>query len=191
MSRKQKSNTWKTSSRKLPGLRPGVRYRRQPGEVLIVVDRSGSMAEFIANHLATVMSEVHAAFTRIARTSSVPALLYRGSADDSVMEFSRVEDLEALLRVSQTVGGATDYRPIFEEILSWKERTGSSQRLPDLVLFISDLDVDTSFLLEHRFAGLRRKLVWLHAKSPGTAAHTPPIGEVIDMLARDWYASIR
>ena len=191
ISRKRKSNSWKVSSRKLPGLRPGVRYKRQPGEILIVVDRSGSMQEFIARHLVTVMSAIHTAFTQIARTSSVPAMLFTSSVNETVMDFDKVEDLETLLRVSRRSDGGTDYRPIFEKVLEWKEAAGSSQSLPDLVMFISDLDTDTGFLADPRFAGLGRRLVWLYAGSPGRPRIEPAIGEVVDMLARDWYTSIR
>ena len=192
LSFKQKANSWKKVSRKQPAKRPGAIYKKQPGEVLFIVDTSGSMIPFIENGLYGLIDSLYAAFSKLATTQGAAfSRFYELEADEkvkSVYKLKNPAELKMLLQKSFRGMGNTDYRPIFNWVLSNWTITGSVQKLPDLVLFVTDFDTDLGWLRQPRYAPFANRLVWLNTNKMDPAVR-PPLGDVCNVFPDDYGAS--
>lgn len=195
MSYKQKNNTWKKTSRKQPGVKPGVIYKKTPGEVLIMVDTSGSMLQFINKRIEDTMNGIYTAFTRMAKVYGIPSKMYKADVDDMVRSFRKINKVEDLKKIQLIGGGGNNFEHIFNELVfGWKSKTKSSQKFPDFVIVITDLGDDLSFLKDPKYRSFGNKIIWIYTQTQeigGFLYEKPAVGIVIDAFADDWSASIR
>lgn len=192
ISLKQKTYSWKKTGRKQPGRRPGIIYKKQPGEVLFVVDTSGSMEAYIQTEFAGLIKELYAAFSRLAKMQgSAFSRFYQLEADQQVRAVKPIENVEALKNLvdgSLKGMGGTDYRPIFEWVLKNWRKSKTAQPLPDLILFLTDLDAPLDFLKAGKYSVFDSRLVWLYTKR-GVPADYPPRGNLCNVFPDDFGAN--
>ncbi|MCX8092921.1 MAG: hypothetical protein N3E50_01985 [Candidatus Goldbacteria bacterium] len=179
ISRQSKSYTWKKTSRKMPFERPGYKFNPKPGEILIAIDTSGSMRSFIQDKtdgLDKILSEIYTAFKRIAKVYGQPAKLFAINIDEKIQKEFEIKKLEDFKKIYTVGGGGTDYKMIFDKvIMDWKNYAKSTKKVPDLILFITDLEVIIDYLNEPKYKVLSNKLIWLSIKQ---VIEKPPIGIV-------------
>jgi len=192
LSFKQKANSWKKSSRKQPGKRPGAIYKKQPGEVLFIIDTSGSMRPFIETGLYGLIESLYAAFSKLATTQgSAFSRFYELEADEkikSIYQLKNPSELKNLVKKSFRGMGNTDYRPIFNWVLGNWSKTGSMQKLPDLLLFVTDFDTDLGWLKQAKYSPFGNRLVWLNTNKMQPDVR-PPLGDVCNVFPDDFGAS--
>lgn len=171
-----KRNTWKRTSRKLPGKRPGVVYKNRPGEIFLAFDTSGSMSDFNANKLPELLSGMLSAFKRVAKIVGSPAGLFAASIDTRVQAPIEIKNINDLKKILIQGGGGTDYLPVFDEvIMNWRKFAKSKKKVPDLIIFVTDFGVNLEFLKEKKYKVLGKKLIWLTTEDNYVK---PPIGIV-------------
>lgn len=192
ISLKQKTYSWKKIGRKQPGSRPGIIRKKQPGEVLFVVDTSGSMAGYIQAEFSGLVNELYAAFSRLAKMQGAAfSRFYQLEADEQVRAIKPIENPEALKSLvngSLKGMGGTDYRPVFEWVVKNWRKSGTTQALPDLILFLTDLDASLDFLNAAKYAAFESRLVWLYTRR-GVPVVTPPRGDVCNVFPDDFGAN--
>lgn len=193
LSYKQRNYTWKKINKRQPLLKPGTVLKKQPGEVLLVLDTSGSMHDFINRHLNKVINEIYITFKKIAHIYGIPSKFYHIDSDNSVLSIKEIEKIEELNDFKLVLGGGTNFKPVFDTVLrDWsKKYSKNNQKIPDFILFITDLEVNTSFLEENKYAIFDNKLIWLFTNGNNFQYEKPPIGTVINVFANDWAVSIR
>lgn len=190
ISYKQTRYTWKKISKKQPYNKPGIMYKKTPGEVLLMIDTSGSMHEFINKHIAEMVQAIYAAFVRLSRVYGVPSRMYKADVDDRVLNFKRIEKVEELKEIDLAGGGGNDFEHIFDKlVLHWKEQTRSSQKFPDFILVLTDFGDDWHFLDRPEYKEVAEKIIWL-STDPYYLLR-PSKGYIINVLSDDWSVSIR
>jgi predicted metal-dependent peptidase len=193
ISLKQKELTWKKISKKQPTIRPGAIYRKQPGEIVFIVDTSGSMTGYLQKEFYSLIKSINDAFKNLAKTYRASfSQFYQIEADSdvrSIKEIKKLEELNELINKQLKGGGGTDYKPIFDLIIDkWTKETNSMQKLPDLILFLTDLEVDLEFLKDPKYSALSNRLVWLYTGRKIT--QRPPIGDICSAFPDDFGASL-
>ena len=147
MSYKQTTNTWKKISKKQPLKRPGVMYKKTPGEVLIIIDTYGSMHDFINNKIEDTMNGVYTAFAKMAKVYGLPSKIYKSDVDDRILTFNKINSVKELYEVKIALGGGNDFQFVFDKlVLNWSKTAKSSQKFPDFILVLTDFGDDFSFL---------------------------------------------
>ena len=190
ISYKQRTLTWKKISRKQPCIKPGTIYKKMPGEVLILIDTSGSMHAFIKKHIADTMNGIYTAFAQVARNYGLPSKMYKSDFAEQVLNFNKIKSVEELRNVTLFPGGGTSLSAAFSAVVDpWRKLTKSTQKAPDFILIITDFGDDYTFLKGNKYSALANKIMWL-STDPHTAFR-PPVGIVVDVLADDWSTSIR
>ena len=191
MSYKQTTNTWKKISKKQPLKRPGVMYKKTPGEVLIIIDTSGSMHEFINNKIEDTMNGVYTAFAKMAKVYGLPSKIYKSDVDDRILTFNKINSVKELYEVKIALGGGNDFKFVFDKlVLNWSKTAKSSQKFPDFILVLTDFGDDFSFLTKPEYKPVENKIIWLYTNF-GANFPFPKAGHIIDVLADDWSTSIR
>ena len=191
MSYKQTTNTWKKISKKQPLKRPGVMYKKTPGEVLIIIDTSGSMHDFINNKIEDTMNGVYTAFAKMAKVYGLPSKIYKSDVDDRILTFNKINSVKELYEVKIALGGGNDFKFVFDKlVLNWSKTAKSSQKFPDFILVLTDFGDDFSFLTKPEYKPVENKIIWLYTNF-GDYFPVPKAGHVIDVLADDWSTSIR
>ncbi len=191
MSYKQTTNTWKKISKKQPLKRPGVMYKKTPGEVLIIIDTSGSMHDFINNKIEDTMNGVYSAFAKMAKVYGLPSKIYKSDVDDRILTFNKINSVKELYEVKIALGGGNDFKFVFDKlVLNWSKTAKSSQKFPDFILVLTDFGDDFSFLKKTEYKPVENKIIWLYTNF-GDNYPLPKAGHVIDVLADDWSTSIR
>lgn len=191
MSYKQTTNTWKKISKKQPLKRPGVMYKKTPGEVLIIIDTSGSMHDFINNKIEDTMNGVYTAFAKMAKVYGLPSKIYKSDVDDRILTFNKINSVKELYEVKIALGGGNDFKFVFDKlVLNWSKTAKSSQKFPDFILVLTDFGDDFSFLTKPEYKPIENKIIWLYTNF-GDYFPVPKAGHVIDVLADDWSTSIR
>jgi hypothetical protein len=190
ISYKQKNYTWKKINKRQPLLKPGFVLKKQPGEVLLVLDTSKSMHKFINDHLKNVINEIYIAFKKIAHLYGVPSTFFQIDSDSMVLAIKEIKEIEELENFKIKLGGGTDFKPVFDIVLNdWRKKYSKhNQKVPDFILFITDLGADLDFLENNEYAIFADKLIWLVT---GEFYKRPSIGTVINVFANDWKASTR
>lgn len=192
LSAKNKQISWKKVSRKQPGRRPGILKKTKPGQVVLIIDTSGSMAPYLKNSFEDTLYGIYSTFSRIARVYGMPSIFNKIEVDDSAPRIEEIGGLEELKKMKLSYGGGTNYEPAFEVLMDkWKKETKAGSNLPDFVLFISDFDCSFNFLSDVKYRKLDRKLIWIYTGYPGLMINKPPIGTIVHALADDWLASAR
>lgn len=190
ISYKQTRYTWKKISKKQPYSKPGVMYKKTPGEVLLMIDTSGSMHDFINEHIAEMAQAIYAAFARMSRVYGVPSRMYKADVDNRVLNFKKIEKVEELKEIDLAGGGGNDFEHIFNKlVLHWKEHTHSSQKFPDFILVLTDFGDDWHFLDRPEYKEIAEKIIWL-STDPYYPLR-PSKGYIINVLSDDWSVSIR
>ncbi len=190
ISYKQTRYTWKKISKKQPFRKPGVLYKKSPGEVLLMIDTSASMHAFINQHIAEMAQGVYAAFARLSRVYGVPSLMYKADVDDRVLSFKEIEKVEDLKEIDLTGGRGNNFEKIFDKlVLHWKEKTKSAQKFPDFILVLTDFGDDWEFLDRPEYKQVAEKIIWL--STDPYCPHRPSKGYIVNVLADDWSVSIR
>jgi predicted metal-dependent peptidase len=192
LSQKQKTNSWKKVSRKQYGRRPGMIYKKQPGEVLLIIDTSGSMVPFIEKGLSSLLNDLYNAFSKVASMQGAAfSRFYEVEADARIKSVSEVTGLGQLAELSRKAmrgTGNTDYRPVLNWALgNWRD-TGSRQKLPDLIFFVTDFDADLKWLEHSKYTPLQRRLIWLNTNK-FAPFRNPARGEVYDVFPDDFGVS--
>jgi hypothetical protein len=202
----QKRSTWKKVGRKLPGLRPGAIRQKKPGDVVVLVDVSGSMQPYLDRQFPQTLAEIHGALQRLARVYSNPSGMSVGSVSAEQTTIKEVASVDQIEGISLPKGSATHYEAALDVLLSWDapptddasvtvERSPTARRRgrrPDLVLFVTDLDHDVNaYLSAPRFRALDGCLVWLVWKNLHTCDITPCVGETVLLRPNDWDARRR
>lgn len=191
MSYKQTTNTWKKISKKQPLKRPGVMYKKTPGEVLIIIDTSGSMHDFINNKIEDTMNGIYTAFAKMAKVYGLPSKIYKSDVDDRILTFNKINSVKELYEVKIALGGGNDFQFVFDKlVLNWSKTAKSSQKFPDFILVLTDFGDDFSFLTKPEYKPVENKIIWLYTNF-GDYFPVPKAGHVIDVLADDWSTSIR
>ncbi|MFQ3675675.1 MAG: hypothetical protein SNJ64_03950 [Endomicrobiia bacterium] len=200
ISLKQKKNSWKKISRKQPYLRPGVQYKKQPGEILLVVDTSGSMHNFLKEHLPEVYKNIYSSFKKIQSVFGQPSSFYLVETSNKIHRITKIKEFDFFNQQPKFIrGGNTDYLSVFKLILNWRKETGSLQKLPDLIIFISDFETNFDFMKKNNtviapeYKELGNKLLWLYTNEFNELSKEqfPPVGDVVNLMASDWGTSIR
>jgi hypothetical protein len=190
ISYKQTRYTWKKISKKQPYSKPGVMYKKTPGEVLLMIDTSGSMHDFINEHIAEMAQAIYAAFARMSRVYGVPSRMYKADVDHRVLNFKKIEKAEELKEIDLAGGGGNAFEHIFNKlVLHWKEQTHSSQKFPDFILVLTDFGDDWRFLDRPEYKEVAEKIIWL-STDPYNPLR-PSKGYIINVLSDDWSVSIR
>lgn len=190
ISYKQTRYTWKKISKKQPYRKPGVMYKKNPGEVLLIIDTSGSMHAFINKHIAEMANAIYTAFARMSRVYGVPSLMYKADVDERVLNLKEIEKVDELKEIDLTGGGGNDFEHIFDKlVLHWKEQTKSAQKFPDFILVLTDFGDDWSFLDRPAYKEVAEKIIWL-STDPYYPLR-PSKGYIVDVLSDDWSVSIR
>jgi len=161
---KQKINTWKKTSRKLYRIRPGIIHKKQPGEIIIIVDTSGSMVYFLKYNFKNIIEGIYKTFIKISKVYGNASKMFYLEADQKItetIEIKKNQDIEAITEKALKGGGGTDYKPVFDWIIeNWHKY--SSQKVPDLVIFITDFGTDLNFLKDEKYNIFNdRNLLWL------------------------------
>ena len=191
ISYKQTTNTWKKISKKQPLKRPGVMYKKTPGEVLIIIDTSGSMHDFINNKIEDTMNGVYTAFAKMAKVYGLPSKIYKSDVDNRILTFNKINSVKELYEVKIALGGGNDFKFVFDKlVLDWSKTAKSSQKFPDFILVLTDFGDDFSFLTKPEYKPIENKIIWLYTNF-GDYFPVPKAGHVIDVLADDWSTSIR
>ena len=191
MSYKQTTNTWKKISKKQPLKRPGVMYKKTPGEVLIIIDTSGSMHDFINNKIEDTMNGVYTAFAKMAKVYGLPSKIYKSDVDDRILTFNKINSVKELYEVKIALGGGNDFKFVFDKlVLNWSKTAKSSQKFPDFILVLTDFGDDFSFLRKTEYKPVENKIIWLYTNF-GDNFPLPKVGHIVDVLADDWSTSIR
>ena len=200
ISYKQQTNTWKKISKKQPGLKPGVINKKAPGEVLILIDTSGSMHSFLTDYLEDTMYGIYSAFSKIAKVYGVPSRMVMADIADRVLTCKEIKDPKELSKIQLSLGGDTYFQDAFEQlVLNWKNlktdgntksgKKNSSQDFPDFILVLTDFDDPCDFLADLRYKPLANRIIWLSTEPD--CPFLPPIGHIVDVFAKDWYTSLR
>ncbi|MBM4279538.1 MAG: VWA domain-containing protein [Deltaproteobacteria bacterium] len=202
----QKRSTWKKVGRKLPGLRPGAIRQKRPGDVVVLVDVSGSMEPFLDGQFPATLGAIYAALQRLARVYGNPSGLAVGSVAAEHTLLREIRTVEELTGLRLPCGGATHYGAALDVLLRWNdppteapgvvvERAATARRRqprPDLVLFVTDLDHDVNtYLADPKYRALDDCLVWLVWKHGCTVDVKPCRGEVVALRPDDWGARRR
>lgn len=191
ISYKQTINTWKKISKKQPLKRPGTMFKKVPGEVLIIIDTSGSMHDFINNKIEDTMNGVYTAFAKMAKVYGLPSKIYKSDVDDRILTFNKINSVKELYEVKIAMGGGNDFNFVFDKlVLNWSKTAKSSQKFPDFVLVLTDFGDDFSFLTRQEYKPIENKIIWLYTNF-GSNFPIPKVGHVVDVLADDWSTSIR
>lgn len=191
ISYKQKTNTWKKISKKQPLKRPGIMFKKVPGEVLIIIDTSGSMHEFINNKIEDTMNGVYSAFAKMAKVYGLPSKIYKSDVDDRILTFNKINSVKELYEVKIALGGGNDFQYVFDKlVLNWSKTAKSSQKFPDFILVLTDFGDDFSFLTKPEYKPIQNKVIWLYTNF-GCNFPLPKTGHIVDVLADDWSTSIR
>ena len=190
ISYKQKTNTWKKISRKQPGVKPGVRFKKTPGEVLLMIDTSGSMHGFIREHIADMANGIYTAFSRVARVYNMPSKMFKADVAEDVLNLKPIKRVEELKEIDLTCGGGNDFETVFNKlVLHWKENTQSTQKFPDFILVLTDFGDNWEFLEANAYKAVADRIIWLSTDPYYNGK--PTVGHVIDVLSPDWSTSIR
>lgn len=194
---KSKVYTWKKSNKRFPGYFPGYRRVVKPGDVVVIVDTSQSMREYLEKYYSTIMSEIKDSFEKIEKVFGQPSNFYYvdisetiHNRKDSNMGFVKIDKVQKLIDIGYTFGGGTDYSDIFEKIINWKKTSfakKSKSIFPDIILFLSDIEADFGFMYINEkispiYKKLSNNLIWLKVGF----APDPPIGYVIDVSTPVW-----
>lgn len=191
ISYKQTTNTWKKISKKQPLKRPGVMFKKTPGEVLIIIDTSGSMHDFINRKIEDTMNGVYTAFAKMAKVYGLPSKIYKSDVDDRILTFNKINSVKELYEVKIALGGGNDFQYVFDKlVLNWSKTAKSSQKFPDFILVLTDFGDDFSFLSKPEYKPIENKIIWLYTNF-GDNFPLPKAGHVVDVLADDWSTSIR
>ncbi|KAF0125886.1 MAG: hypothetical protein FD189_1307 [Elusimicrobia bacterium] len=194
ISLKQKTHTWKKPGRKQPGRRPGVIYKKQPGEVLFIVDTSGSMKDYLQKEFSGLVKELYFAFSQLTKMQGAAfSRFFQLEADTDVRGIKGIDSPAALRELAEgsklSGRGGTDYRAAFDWTLKrWKENAGSGQALPDLVLFLTDLDARQDFLSAAKYSPFHSRLIWLYT-GRGAPFARPPRGVICNVFPDDYGAN--
>lgn len=195
---KSKLYTWRKVNKRYPGYFPGYKRVVKPGDVLVIVDTSGSMFNYLAKYYSMVISEIKDCFEKIEKVFGQPSNFYYVDVSEGIhnrqgsdMGFIRIDRIQKLIDVGYTLGRLTDYRDIFERIVDWRKTSFSKKsksNLPDIILFLSDMEVDFSFaynkkgILKPIYKKIGERLIWLKVGS----SDDPPFGYVIDVDTPIW-----
>ncbi len=188
ISYKQKRYTWKKTSRKLYGRRPGAVYKKQPGEVLIIIDTSGSMVWFLRKYFTSFLKDLYFNFIRLSKIyGAFPSLSYL-EADDKITdskELKNIGDIEELIEKTLKGGGGTDYKPVFDWIEDNRKKR-KDPSFPDLIIFLSDLGTELEFLKEEKYSFLNNRLLWIYTGITSTITKLPPRGDLVYFINKDY-----
>jgi len=191
ISYKQTTNTWKKISKRQPLKRPGVMFKKTPGEVLIVIDTSGSMHDFINKKIEDTMNGVYTAFSKMSKVYGMPAKIYKSDVDDRILNFKKIDSVKELYNIEIALGGGNNFKYIFDSlVLNWSKVAKSSQKFPDFVLVLTDFGDDFSFLNKAEYKPIENKIIWLYTNF-GDCFPIPTQGHVVDVLSDDWSTSVR
>lgn len=202
LSTKQSTPSWKRLNKKLPGLKPGFYRRKHPGELLITVDVSGSMHDTLRKYLYPIYRSINEALRQLARIFDVPSSIYYAEVSDQIHEIPREDrygTAETAVpgiylvklpteffqeRKEFVSGGGTNYQPFFETVLtSWRKVSRTSQPLPDLIIFLTDFEVNLDFLHDPLYKALDTRLIWIyfpvHRSALTPEITPPPVGQAI------------
>lgn len=180
ISYKQKRYTWKKTSRKLYGIRPGILYKKQPGEVLIIIDTSQSMLFFLRKYFASFLKDLYFNFVRLSKIYGAFSFISYLEADDKITdskELKNVSDMTELIEKTLKGGGGTDYKPVFDWIEEKRKKEGE-RSFPDLIIFLSDFGTNLDFLKEEKYAFLDNRLLWIYVGIGNYVAKSPPRGDL-------------
>ena len=201
ISAKHRTNTWKKFSRKQPDMRPGSILKKQPGEIFIVTDTSGSMHQILRDYGKQVYFALYSALNRVGRVYGVPGRIFKGELDTALRKIEYVKTVEELRNVQLGQGGSTDYRPLFDNVImnwgrfasgpgkKWSLAEKPKEKFPDLIIFLTDLDAGLDFLKDRKYNTISDRLLWIYMKS-GKPDCVPPIGTVLPVVDR-WGLNLR
>jgi len=148
------------------------------------------MHEFINDRLQNVINEIYIAFKKIAHLYGVPSKFFQIDSDSRVLGIKEIKEIEELENFKIKLGKYTDFKPVFDIVLNdWRKKYSKhNQKVPDFILFITDLGANLDFLKNNEYAIFADKLIWLVT---GEFDKKPSIGTVINVFADDWKASTR
>lgn len=188
ISYKQKRYTWKKTSRKLYGKRPGIIYKKQPGEVLIIIDTSGSMVWFLEKYFRSFLKALYFNFVRLSKIYGYFSSISYIEADDKITdskELKNISDIDNLIEKALKGGGGTDYKPVFDWIED-KRKKRKDTNFPDLIIFLSDFGAELEFLKEEKYSFLNNRLLWIYTGIAESITKLPPRGDLVYFINKDY-----
>ncbi len=188
--------TWKRKNKRMPGLKPGNRKFNRFGEILLLIDTSYSMNNFLANYARNVFYDLYILLKKVAKVYGAQGKIYKGDIDSEVKNIIYLDKVENLREINLYGGGSTDYREVFDTILTKWNRIECNnlekrpkQKYPDFVIFISDFEVDFDFLKEPKYARIGKRLIWIYTDVSKNILKPPPIGIIVPMIYNDYYTN--
>lgn len=187
ISRQLRTATWKKVHKKLSSIYPGYKSTLKPGEILIAVDTSGSMEHFLySESYKDVMRGIYTLLREISRIYKPPTKILRVDVDTDIQKVEEIKSLDELLE-HQPVGlGGTEFKSFFDWVVKdWKKHSPLHKKIPDLTIFITDLETKFDFLGDYKYKIFKNKLVWLVPILEGVVGKLlnpptiPPLGEII------------
>jgi uncharacterized protein with von Willebrand factor type A (vWA) domain len=183
MSVKIKQRSWRKVYKRRPFINPGNIYKREPGEIFLVVDISGSMYDFLVNYLPKVYSDIYSAFERIARIYTPRFKTYVAQVGTKIRKLDVIKNVKDLEKIEFKSGWGTDYWEVFEYLRNWRHNTQSSNLLPDLIIFVSDFETSSIKEFEKKYPELAnrigKRLLWLYTGEDENLEFKPNFGEII------------
>ncbi|MEO0236049.1 MAG: hypothetical protein ABIM02_04910 [candidate division WOR-3 bacterium] len=199
---KQREYTWKKFHRKFPGIYPGYKLRKTPGEIAIIIDTSGSMGSHLNNRVPACIATIKSAIEAIEKNFGFVSRFFFATVSDHLHK-GKFEEItrEQLKNLKLIVGKSTDYKEIFEKLSNWRQHTvpPSRKNSPDIIIFITDLEVSFDFMfdisgkIKSQYKKFNEKLIWIFVGDPllRRGFGSPPVGKVLDIsgnaVSRGYY----
>jgi len=180
LSEKQKRQTWHKINKRYPFMYPGNIYKKQVGEIFLVIDISGSMLEFLGRYLTKVVSDIYNSFEKLAKFYTPDIKLYYAEVDDNIRTMKELNKIEELKNIRASRGGGTDYTAVFNYIKDWSKNVRkfnkySENQYPDLIIFISDFDTDSIKNIDEEIGkAIHNKLLWIYTENNLSEAYNKP-----------------
>jgi predicted metal-dependent peptidase len=182
LSIKIKQRTWRKIHKRYPFTHPGNIYKKEPGEILLIVDISKSMHSFLKNYLPKIYNDIYNSFEKISKIYAPISKTYVAQVSDKIEKIDVIKNIDELKNINFYISGGTDYTEIFKYIRNWRANTKSLNELPDLIIFVSDFHTDSINELEKsapQFVDkLNKNLLWIYTgyKIP---KQRPKFGQII------------
>lgn len=190
ISAKRKQRTWKKINKRYPYLFPGNINKKNPGQVFLILDVSGSMHTFLEKYLVKIFSDIYYTFKKVSKLYGDIEKIYRADLDSEVRSFDEIKSIDELKEFKYHIGDQTDYSKIFTEYLfNWQKITKSTEKYPDLIIFITDFDPGAKESIKsirnkypNMISELSKRILWLYTGS-GEPEFNPGFGTVINVFS--------